>query len=123
MRDELRPHTAPDSRRHDLELRYFRPADVIAWAAFMRAPIARSFVEMTEPDPERRAHWEVTMQISGAIPQLRTTDLAESVRFYTTKVGLTSAIRPSPPGERGSSRSRTIRAIPCTSARGASMAA
>lgn len=29
------------------------------------------------------------MQISGAIPQLRTTDLAESVRFYTTKVGLT----------------------------------
>lgn len=29
------------------------------------------------------------MQISGAIPQLRTTDLAESVRFYTTTVGLT----------------------------------
>lgn len=28
------------------------------------------------------------MQISGAISQLRTTDLAESVRFYTTKVGL-----------------------------------
>ena len=29
------------------------------------------------------------MQISGAIPQLRTTDLAASVRFYTTTVGLT----------------------------------
>jgi catechol 2,3-dioxygenase-like lactoylglutathione lyase family enzyme len=27
--------------------------------------------------------------ISGAIPQLRTTDLAESIRFYTTKIGLT----------------------------------
>jgi catechol 2,3-dioxygenase-like lactoylglutathione lyase family enzyme len=29
------------------------------------------------------------MAISGAIPQLRTTDLAGSIRFYTTKVGLT----------------------------------
>lgn len=29
------------------------------------------------------------MPISGVIPQLRTTDLAESIRFYTTKVGLT----------------------------------
>ena len=29
------------------------------------------------------------MSISGVIPQLRTTDLAESVRFYTTQVGLT----------------------------------
>jgi catechol 2,3-dioxygenase-like lactoylglutathione lyase family enzyme len=29
------------------------------------------------------------MQISSAISQLRTTDLAESIRFYTTKVGLT----------------------------------
>jgi catechol 2,3-dioxygenase-like lactoylglutathione lyase family enzyme len=29
------------------------------------------------------------MQISGAISQLRTTDLAESIRFYTTTVGLT----------------------------------
>jgi catechol 2,3-dioxygenase-like lactoylglutathione lyase family enzyme len=29
------------------------------------------------------------MTISGVIPQLRTTDLAESIRFYTTKVGLT----------------------------------
>ncbi|HEY5427058.1 MAG TPA: VOC family protein [Candidatus Tumulicola sp.] len=29
------------------------------------------------------------MQISGAIAQLRTTDLVESIRFYTTKVGLT----------------------------------
>ena len=29
------------------------------------------------------------MQISSAIAQLRTTDLAESIRFYTTKVGLT----------------------------------
>jgi catechol 2,3-dioxygenase-like lactoylglutathione lyase family enzyme len=29
------------------------------------------------------------MRISGAIPQLRTTDLAGSIRFYTTKVGLT----------------------------------
>ena len=28
------------------------------------------------------------MQISGAIPQLRTTDLAGSVRFYTATVGL-----------------------------------
>jgi catechol 2,3-dioxygenase-like lactoylglutathione lyase family enzyme len=28
------------------------------------------------------------MQIFSAIPQLRTTDLAESIRFYTTKVGL-----------------------------------
>ena len=27
--------------------------------------------------------------ISSAIAQLRTTDLAESIRFYTTKVGLT----------------------------------
>jgi len=31
------------------------------------------------------------MQISSAIAQLRTTDLAESIRFYTTKVGLTSS--------------------------------
>src|SRR5207245_5422613 len=30
-----------------------------------------------------------TMQISSAIAQLRTTNLAESIRFYTTKVGLT----------------------------------
>ena len=29
------------------------------------------------------------MQISGVITQLRTTDLAESIRFYTTKLGLT----------------------------------
>ena len=29
------------------------------------------------------------MQITGAIPQLRTTDLAASIRFYTTKLGLT----------------------------------
>ena len=29
------------------------------------------------------------MQLSGVIAQLRTTDLAESIRFYTTKVGLT----------------------------------
>lgn len=28
------------------------------------------------------------MRISGAIPQLRTTDLASSIRFYTTKLGL-----------------------------------
>ena len=28
------------------------------------------------------------MQISSAIAQLRTTDLAASIRFYTTKVGL-----------------------------------
>jgi catechol 2,3-dioxygenase-like lactoylglutathione lyase family enzyme len=28
------------------------------------------------------------MTISGAIPQLRTTDLASSIRFYTTKLGL-----------------------------------
>ena len=29
------------------------------------------------------------MQISSAIAQLRTTNLAESIRFYTAKVGLT----------------------------------
>ena len=29
------------------------------------------------------------MRISGAIAQLRTTNLAESIRFYTTQVGLT----------------------------------
>jgi catechol 2,3-dioxygenase-like lactoylglutathione lyase family enzyme len=29
------------------------------------------------------------MKISSAIAQLRTTDLAESIQFYTTKVGLT----------------------------------
>lgn len=29
------------------------------------------------------------MPISGVIPQLRTTDLVESIRVYTTKVGLT----------------------------------
>ena len=29
------------------------------------------------------------MQITSAIAQLRTTNLAESIRFYTTKVGLT----------------------------------
>jgi catechol 2,3-dioxygenase-like lactoylglutathione lyase family enzyme len=29
------------------------------------------------------------MQISSAIAQLRTTNLTESIRFYTTKVGLT----------------------------------
>ena len=33
------------------------------------------------------------MQILGAIAQLRTTDLAASVRFYTTKVGLTLAFQ------------------------------
>jgi len=29
------------------------------------------------------------MRISGLIPQLRTADLAESIRFYTTKIELT----------------------------------
>jgi catechol 2,3-dioxygenase-like lactoylglutathione lyase family enzyme len=29
------------------------------------------------------------MPISGVIPQLRTTDLASSIRFYTTQLGLT----------------------------------
>jgi uncharacterized glyoxalase superfamily protein PhnB len=29
------------------------------------------------------------MQISSVIPQLRTTNLAESIEFYTTKVGFT----------------------------------
>jgi catechol 2,3-dioxygenase-like lactoylglutathione lyase family enzyme len=29
------------------------------------------------------------MRITGVIPQLRTTDLAESIRFYTEKIGLT----------------------------------
>lgn len=33
------------------------------------------------------------MAISGVIPQLRTTDLAGSIRFYTTKVGLTLEFR------------------------------
>ena len=33
------------------------------------------------------------MQISSAIAQLRTTDLAESIRFYTTKLGLTLEFR------------------------------
>jgi catechol 2,3-dioxygenase-like lactoylglutathione lyase family enzyme len=33
------------------------------------------------------------MRISSAIAQLRTTDLAESIRFYTTKVGLTLAFQ------------------------------
>ena len=33
------------------------------------------------------------MPISGVIPQLRTTDLAESIRFYTTKVGLTREVK------------------------------
>ncbi len=33
------------------------------------------------------------MQILGAIAQLRTTDLAASVRFYTTKIGLTLAFQ------------------------------
>ena len=33
------------------------------------------------------------MQISGAIPQLRTTDLAQSVRFYTATLGLTLAFQ------------------------------
>jgi uncharacterized glyoxalase superfamily protein PhnB len=29
------------------------------------------------------------MQISGVIPQLRTTDLASTIEFYTTRVGFT----------------------------------
>jgi catechol 2,3-dioxygenase-like lactoylglutathione lyase family enzyme len=29
------------------------------------------------------------MAITGVIPQLRTTNLADSIRFYTTKLGLT----------------------------------
>ena len=33
------------------------------------------------------------MQILGAIAQLRTTDLTASIRFYTTKVGLTLAFQ------------------------------
>jgi catechol 2,3-dioxygenase-like lactoylglutathione lyase family enzyme len=33
------------------------------------------------------------MQISSAIAQLRTTDLAASIHFYTTKVGLTLEFR------------------------------
>lgn len=33
------------------------------------------------------------MQISSAIAQLRTTDLDESIRFYTTKLGLTLEFR------------------------------
>ena len=49
VRDEFRPSTIPYSRRHDLKLRYFQPTDVIAWAAFMRAPLARALVAITEP--------------------------------------------------------------------------
>ena len=33
------------------------------------------------------------MRISSAIAQLRTTNLAESIRFYTTKLGLTLEFR------------------------------
>src|SRR6266545_7908145 len=33
------------------------------------------------------------MQISGLVAQLRTTNLIESIRFYTTKVGLTLAFQ------------------------------
>jgi len=33
------------------------------------------------------------MKITSAIAQLRTTDMAESIRFYTTKVGLTLEFR------------------------------
>ena len=33
------------------------------------------------------------MRITSAIAQLRTTDLGESIRFYTTKVGLTLEFR------------------------------
>ena len=33
------------------------------------------------------------MRITGVISQLRTTDLAESIRFYTEKVGLTLEFR------------------------------
>ncbi len=33
------------------------------------------------------------MQISGVIPQLRTTDLAASIAFYTTKLGMTLAFQ------------------------------
>jgi catechol 2,3-dioxygenase-like lactoylglutathione lyase family enzyme len=33
------------------------------------------------------------MSISTVIPQLRTTDLAASIRFYTTKLGLTLAFQ------------------------------
>jgi hypothetical protein len=51
VRDEFRPATMPYSRRHDLMLRYFRPTDVIAWAAFIRAPLARGIAGMTEPAP------------------------------------------------------------------------
>ena len=33
------------------------------------------------------------MAISRVVPQLRTTNLAESIRFYTTKLGLTLAFQ------------------------------
>ena len=33
------------------------------------------------------------MEISRAIPQLRTTDLAESIRFYTSTLGLTLEVQ------------------------------
>lgn len=46
-------------------------------------------------DEDRPHQWPTTgtMQISSAIAQLRTTDLDESIRFYTTKVGLTLEFR------------------------------
>jgi len=33
------------------------------------------------------------MRITGVIPQLRTTDLAESIRFYSDKIGFTVAFQ------------------------------
>jgi catechol 2,3-dioxygenase-like lactoylglutathione lyase family enzyme len=48
-------------------------------------------VGATARTPARDGHGgtkEGTVRISGAIPQLRTTNLAESVRFYTATVGL-----------------------------------
>src|SRR4051794_12529691 len=33
------------------------------------------------------------MRITGIVPQLRTTDLSESIAFYTTKVGFTLEFR------------------------------
>src|SRR5260370_32058187 len=45
---------------------------------------------MRPADPLEGVHGRRgTMRISGAIAQMRTTDVAESIRFYTTKVGLT----------------------------------
>ena len=55
----------------------------------MRPEVRRGDEEAYADRPADEAFVGGKMQISSAIAQLRTTDLAESIRFYTTKVGLT----------------------------------